>query len=38
MLSVGTLAIYNSYLPGGKHKPRLARKIEEIYREINPNG
>jgi len=24
MLSVGTLAIYNAYLPGGKHKPRLA--------------
>lgn len=34
LLSSGTLAIYNSYLPGKKHAPRLARKIEDIYAEI----
>lgn len=34
LLSTGTLAIYNSYLPGKKHAPRLARKIEDIYAEI----
>jgi ubiquitin-activating enzyme E1 len=34
LVSSGTLAIYNSYLPGKKHVPRLARKIEDIYQEI----
>jgi len=34
LLSSGTLAIYNSYLPGKKHAPRLERKIEDIYAEI----
>lgn len=34
LVSSGTLAIYNSYLPGKKHAPRLARKIEDIYQEI----
>ena len=34
LLSSGPLAIYNSYLPGKKHAPRLERKIEDIYREI----
>jgi len=38
MISVGTLAIYNSYLPGGKHKVRLPRTIESIHDEINPKG
>ena len=38
MVSVGTLAIYNSYLPGGKHKARLPLKIEDIHAEINPKG
>jgi ubiquitin-activating enzyme E1 len=34
LLSSGSLAIYNSYLPGKKHVPRLSRKIEDIYAEI----
>ena len=34
LLSSGTLAIYNSYLPGNKHGPRLSRKIEDIYSDI----
>lgn len=34
LLSSGSLAIYNSYLPGKKHAPRLSRKIEDIYAEI----
>jgi len=38
MISVGTLAIYNSYLPGKKHNVRLPRKIEDIFAEINPSG
>jgi ubiquitin-activating enzyme E1 len=34
LISSGALAIYNSYLPGKKHVPRLSRKIEDIYQEI----
>lgn len=34
LLSSGTLAIYNSYLPNKKHVPRLQRKIEDIFAEI----
>eukprot|EP00343_Euplotes_focardii_P012921 CAMPEP_0205833078 /NCGR_PEP_ID=MMETSP0206-20130828/48682_1 /ASSEMBLY_ACC=CAM_ASM_000279 /TAXON_ID=36767 /ORGANISM="Euplotes focardii, Strain TN1" /LENGTH=1012 /DNA_ID=CAMNT_0053139147 /DNA_START=84 /DNA_END=3122 /DNA_ORIENTATION=+ len=34
LLSSGTLAIYNSYLPKKKHAPRLTRKIEDIFAEI----
>ena len=34
LVSSGTLAVYNSYLPGKKHAPRLSRKIEDVYREI----
>lgn len=34
LLSSGTFALYNSYLPGKKHAPRLSRKIEDIYAEI----
>ena len=28
------MALYNAYLPGNKHGPRLARKVEDVYREI----
>lgn len=34
MLSAGTAALYNAYLPGQKMKDRLNQKIEDIYREI----
>ena len=34
LLSSGTLALYNSYLPGKKHAPRLERKIEDVFKEI----
>lgn len=38
MLSVGTLALYNGYLPKGKHNDRLPRKIEDVHAEVNPKG
>jgi ubiquitin-activating enzyme E1 len=34
LLSSGTFALYNSYLPKKKHAPRLSRKVEDIYNEI----
>lgn len=34
LVSSGKYAIYNSYLPGNKHKSRLTRPIEEVYGEI----
>ena len=35
LVSCGDFAMYNSYLPGGKHKARLAKKIEDVYKEIS---
>ena len=34
LISCGKMALYNAYLPGKKHAPRLARKIEDVYNEI----
>jgi len=34
MLSVGTLALYNGYLPGNKHANRLTRKVEDVFQEV----
>ena len=34
MVACGKVALYNAWLPGGKHKPRLAQKVEEVYQEI----
>lgn len=34
LVSCGNYALYNAYLPGGKHKVRLTQKIEDIYRDI----
>ena len=34
LVSSGTLAVYNTYLPGKKHAPRLSRAIEDVHREI----
>ena len=38
MVSVGTLALFNGYLPKGKHNERLPRKIEDVHAEVNPKG
>jgi len=38
MVSVGTLALFNGYLPKGKHNVRLPRKIEDVHAEVNPQG
>jgi hypothetical protein len=35
MVSCGTCALYNAYLPGNKHAARLNRKVEDIYLEIS---
>lgn len=35
MVTSGEVSIYNEYLPGNKHAPRLSRAIEEIYNEIS---
>jgi ubiquitin-activating enzyme E1 len=35
LVSCGNFALYNAYLPGGKHKPRLAMKIEDVYKEVS---
>ena len=34
LVSCGKMALYNSYLPGNKHAPRLQRNVEEVYSEI----
>jgi ubiquitin-activating enzyme E1 len=31
LASCGQYAMYNAYLPGGKHKDRLGMKVEDIY-------
>jgi len=35
LISAGKVCIYNQYLPGKKHEPRLAQKIEEVYASIS---
>jgi ubiquitin-activating enzyme E1 len=35
LISAGKVCIYNQYLPGQKHAPRLARTVEDVYREIS---
>ena len=34
MVACGRIALYNAYLPGNKHKPRLDMAIEKVYTEI----
>jgi len=29
------MALFNSYLPGGKHEARRQREISEVYKEIS---
>ena len=42
LVSSGTYALYNAYLPGNKHKARLDQKIEDVFTTIDdkpiPNG
>jgi len=38
LVSSGKYAIYNAYLPGGKHKARLSKPIEEVYSGIAEAG
>jgi ubiquitin-activating enzyme E1 len=35
MVACGKIALYNEYLPGGAHKPRLQQKVEDIYKSIS---
>lgn len=35
MVTCGEVALYNMYLPGNKHAPRLQQKIEDVYRSIS---
>jgi len=34
LVSAGRFSLYNSYLPGNKHAPRLAAKIEDTYEKV----
>lgn len=34
MVACGKCALYNAYLPGGKHKPRLDMKVEDVFKEV----
>lgn len=34
LVASGRIALYNMYLPGKKHEPRLVREISEVYKEI----
>lgn len=34
MVACGRSALYNAYLPGQKHKPRLNQKVEDVYFEV----
>lgn len=35
LVSSGQFALYNAYLPGNKHAPRLQKKVEDVYQEIS---
>lgn len=35
LITIGTVLLYNAYLPGNKHGARLPKKVEDIYREIS---
>mmetsp|Transcript_32391 Transcript_32391/g.31685 ORF Transcript_32391/g.31685 Transcript_32391/m.31685 type:complete len:92 (+) Transcript_32391:907-1182(+) len=34
LVSCGQVALFNLYLPGGKHEPRKVREVSEVYKEI----
>mmetsp|Transcript_21772 Transcript_21772/g.16117 ORF Transcript_21772/g.16117 Transcript_21772/m.16117 type:complete len:183 (-) Transcript_21772:41-589(-) len=35
LISCGKIALFNMYLPGGKHESRRPRELSEVYREIS---
>jgi len=35
LVSSGKIALFNSYLPGGKHEPRKTKEIAQVYRDIS---
>lgn len=35
MVTCGDVALYNAYLPGNKHAPRLQEKIEDVFTKIS---
>jgi len=35
LVTSGKVCLYNSYLPGNKHGPRLEQEVASIYREIS---
>ena len=35
MVTCGDIALYNAYLPGNKHAPRLQQKVEDVFRQIS---
>ena len=35
LVSCGQYAVYNAYLPGNKHAPRLEKKVEDVYVEVS---
>ena len=34
MVACGKVALYNAYLPGNKHAPRLEMNVEQVYKDI----
>jgi len=36
LVSCGNYALYNAWLPGNKHAPRLKQKVEDVYNQIAP--
>ena len=34
LIAAGKYALYNAYLPGNKHAPRLEMKIEDVYNQV----
>jgi hypothetical protein len=34
LVSSGKIALFNSYLPGGKHEARRSREIADVYKQI----
>jgi len=34
MVTCGNAALYNMYLPGNRHAPRLPKKLEDINKDI----
>lgn len=35
MVTTGQFALFNAYLPGNKHAPRLTQKVEDVFKQIS---